>query len=412
MNLDKTKIKMIVIPVGFLILFYWILQNFGLIANGIRFIFNLFLPFLIGCTIAFVLNIPMKNIEEFLFRKVEKESRLYRFKRVLSYFLTLAAVCLVLFLVIVIVIPQLALTIESLAQRLPQVMGALQKELDQLMQRWPDFVKVTGNMDIDWGGITNKAFVGLQNGFAKILDSSFNIIGSVVGIVANTVIAFIFSIYLLMQKERLSVQCKKVLYAIFSEKVSDNILYVARLSSKTFSKFFSGQCLEACILGILFFIAMSIFRMPYAVLIAVLLAFTALIPVVGAFIGCVVAILLIATVNPIQALEFLVLFLVLQQIEGNLIYPHVVGSSVGLPSIWVLVAVTIGGNLFGIIGILLFIPLISVVYALFRSFIYDRLKEKKIAACKFEREEERERREKKKDKNQEQEEENAEKGKQ
>lgn len=411
MNLDKTKIKMIVIPVGFLILFYWILQNFGLIANGIRFIFNLFLPFLIGCTIAFVLNIPMKNIEEFLFQKVEKESRLYRFKRVLSYFLTLAAVCLVLFLVIVIVIPQLALTIESLAQRLPQAMGALQKELDQLMQRWPDFVKVTGDMDIDWGGITNKAFVGLQNGFTKILDSSFNIIGSVVGIVANTVIAFIFSIYLLMQKEKLSVQCKKVLYAIFSEKVSDNILYVARLSSKTFSKFFSGQCLEACILGILFFIAMSIFRLPYAVLIAVLLAFTALIPVVGAFIGCVVATLLIATVNPIQALEFLVLFFVLQQIEGNLIYPHVVGSSVGLPSIWVLVAVTIGGNLFGIIGILLFIPLISVVYALFRSFIYDRLKEKKIAACKFEREES-ERREKKKDKSQEQEEKKAEKGKQ
>ncbi len=383
MDFDKAKAKMITVSASLLILFYWILQNFDLIAKGIRFIFNLFLPFLIGCAIAFILNIPMKNIENFLFQRVEKTSKLYRFKRVISYFLTLAAVCFVLFLVIVIVIPQLALTIESLASRLPDAMAALQQELDELMQRWPDFVKVTGDMDIDWGVITNKAFLGLQNGFTKILDSSFNIIGSVVGIVANSVIAFIFSIYLLMQKEKLSVQCKKVLYAVLSEKIADNIIYVSKLSAKTFSKFFSGQCLEACILGVLFFIAMSIFKMPYAVLIAVLLAFTALIPVVGAFIGCGIATLLIATVNPIQALEFLVLFLILQQVEGNLIYPHVVGSSVGLPSIWVLVAVTIGGNLFGIVGILLFIPLISVLYALFRSFVYDRLGRKKIAVSKF-----------------------------
>lgn len=382
-DFDKIKIKAIIFPVCFVILFYWILQNFSLIGRAIQFLFNLFLPFLIGCVIAFILNIPMKNIERLLFQNVKKESKLYRFKRIISYLITLAAVFFVLFLVVVIVIPQLTLTVQTLASRLPEALESLQKELDALMQRWPDFMKVTGSIDVDWAGITNKIFGSLQSGFTKVLGSSFSIIGNVVSIVINTVVAFIFSIYLLMQKEKLTVQTKKVLYAILLKKTAEEVLYVARLSSKTFSKFFSGQCLEACILGILFFISMSIFRLPYAVLIAVLLAFTALIPVVGAFIGCAIATLLIATVAPIKAVEFLILFLVLQQIEGNLIYPHVVGNSVGLPSIWVLVAVTVGGNLFGIVGILLFIPFISVLYALFRTFIYDRLKKKKIPASEF-----------------------------
>lgn len=383
MDLDKTKIKNIFIPVALLILFYWVLQNFTVIGKTIQFIFNLFLPFLIGGAIAFVLNIPMKNIEEFLFKNVKKESKLYRFKRIISYLITLALVFLVLFLVIVIVIPQLTLTIQTLAARLPEALESLQKEIDVLMQRWPEFVQVTGNIDIDWAGITNKILVSLQSGFSKVLGSSVNIIGNVVSTIVNTVVAFIFSIYVLMQKEKLAIQVKKVLYAILKEKIADEILYVARLSSKTFSKFFSGQCLEACILGLLFFISMSILGLPYAVLIAVLVAFTALIPVVGAFIGCFVGVLLIATVEPIKAIEFLILFLVLQQIEGNLIYPHVVGSSVGLPSIWVLVAVTVGGNLLGIAGILLFIPFVSVLYVLFRTYIYDRLKEKKVPASKW-----------------------------
>ncbi|MGN0467072.1 MAG: AI-2E family transporter [Lachnospiraceae bacterium] len=383
MNFEKTKIKNIIFPVCFIILFYWILQNFGIIGKGIQFIFHLFLPFLIGCAIAFILNIPMKNIEKFLFQNVKEESKLYHFKRIICYLITLASVIFVLFLVVVIVIPQLTLTIQTLAARLPEAMGTLQKEIDRLMQRWPDFVKVTGSIDIDWGNITSKALEGLQGGFTKVLDSSFNIIGNVVNVIVNIVVAFIFSIYLLMQKEKLAIQSKKVLYAVLSEKNADKVLYVAELSSKTFSKFFSGQCLEACILGMLFFISMCIFRLPYAALIAVLVAFTALIPVVGAFIGCAIGAFLIVTVAPIKALEFLILFLVLQQIEGNLIYPHVVGNSVGLPSIWVLVAVTVGGNLFGIIGILLFIPLVSVLYALFRAFVHNKLKQKKIPKSKI-----------------------------
>ena len=158
----------------------------------------------------------------------------------------------------------------------------------------------------------------------------------------------------------------------------DKTLEVASLSYKTFSSFVTGQCLEAVILGTMFFIVMSVLRFPYALLVGVVIAFTALIPIFGAFIGCVIGTFLMLVSNPMQAVAFVILFLVLQQIEGNLIYPHVVGGSVGLPSIWVLVAVTVGGSLMGVVGMLIFIPLSSVVYALFREVVYKRLKERGI----------------------------------
>ncbi len=190
--------------------------------------------------------------------------------------------------------------------------------------------------------------------------------------------------YLLMAKEKLACQGKQIIYALFRERSAERILYVLSLTSKTFSKFISGQCLEACILGFMFFVVMTVLKMPYAMLISVLIAFTALIPMVGAFIGCVVGVLLILMVSPVKALIFLVTFLVLQQLEGNLVYPRVVGNSVGLPSIWVLVAITIGGNLMGVAGMILFIPICSVMYALFRLYVKNRLKEKGVSPEKWE----------------------------
>ncbi len=185
-------------------------------------------------------------------------------------------------------------------------------------------------------------------------------------------IGFVFAIYILIQKETLGRQCIKVMNAFFPKKVVDKIYNVCSLSHKTFSKFITGQCLEALILGMMFFVSMTIFRLPYALLVGVLIAFTALIPMIGAFIGCAVGAFLILMVNPMQAVFFIILFLVLQQIEGNLIYPHVVGNSVGLPSMWVLFAVTVGGKLMGIVGMLVFIPLMSVLYTLFRELVNKR----------------------------------------
>lgn len=211
-----------------------------------------------------------------------------------------------------------------------------------------------------------------------VLNSTLDLASSIIGGVVGSVVAVVFAAYILLQKERLGRQFRQLLYAYLPEHHADRITEVGTLSYRTFSRFLSGQCLEAVILGCMFFLTMSILRFPYALTISVLITVTALIPIFGAFIGCIVGAFLILTVDPMQALWFVVLFLILQQVEGNLIYPHVVGSSVGLPSIWVLAAVTIGGSVMGIAGMLIFIPLCSVFYTLLRHSILNRLRARKI----------------------------------
>lgn len=206
--------------------------------------------------------------------------------------------------------------------------------------------------------------------------STINVAGSAISGIVSAVVGFVFAIYILLQKERLGRQVRMIAYSLLPEKAADKFFKISNMTSDTFSKFLSGQCLEACILGSMFAIVLAIFRMPYVALISVLIAFTALIPIVGAFIGCVIGAFLIFMISPVKAVWFVVIFLVLQQIEGNFIYPKVVGSSVGLPAIWVLAVVTVGGKLMGVIGMLVMIPLSSVLYAIFREFIYNKLKTK------------------------------------
>lgn len=212
------------------------------------------------------------------------------------------------------------------------------------------------------------------NGATNILSHTFSATMGIISGVTTFFIAVVFACYILMQKEKLESQARRIIKVTFRAETVEKINYVASLTHRIFCSFITGQCLEACILGFMFFVCMLIFRLPYALLIAVLIAFTALIPIVGAFIGCIVGALLILLIDPFKALFFVIMFLVLQQIEGNLIYPHVVGGSVGLPSIWVLMAVTIGGSLMGIVGMLVFIPLVSVIYSLIGSWV--RQKEK------------------------------------
>ena len=223
----------------------------------------------------------------------------------------------------------------------------------------------------------------VRNGMGNILNSTVSVASSIVSGIVNFVMSFIFAIYILLQKERLGRQVKQILYALFKEEFVDQVIEIGRLSELTFSRFLSGQCLEAVILGTMFVIAMSIFRFPYALLVGVLIAFTALIPIFGAFIGCFIGAFLILIVDPVKAFWFVVMFIILQQVEGNLIYPHVVGSSVGLPSLWVLVAVTLGGNLMGIPGMLIFIPALSVLYTLGRALVYRRLSLRNISRDKW-----------------------------
>ncbi|MBP3486546.1 MAG: AI-2E family transporter, partial [Oscillospiraceae bacterium] len=335
---------------------------------------------LLGGTIAFILSVPMRSIERRLFPHAQKAGR---FRRPLALVLTLLAVTGVLTVAFCVIGPGAAEALRSVVGQLPEAIRRLEGLLARLESLVPRLEPLLEAADIDWTELARKAGVLLQTWGTGLLSSGGGLIGGVVSGVSTFIIGFIFAVYILMQKEKLARQGRQVLYALLPERWADRTVEVLRLANRTFASFLSGQCLEACILGGLFVVSMSLLRMPYALLVGVLIALTALIPIIGAFIGCIVGALLIAVTNLWQALMFVVLFLVLQQIEGNLIYPHVVGSSVGLPSIWVLVAVTLGGKLMGVVGMLVFIPLSSVCYALFRRFVKDRLAERNIPPEKW-----------------------------
>lgn len=362
--------------------FFCALQNLGSVLGALGWLADIALPFLLGGAIAFVLNVPMRAMERHLFPRSKKRSAL---RRPLALVLALAAVLGVLVLAFWVIAPGVKTAVGSIGGQLPAALDRLQALLTSWEAYLPQLQELLSRMELDWGALSQKAIRLAQSWGGALMSSGGGVIGGVVSGVSTFLIALIFSFYILLQKERLARQGRQCLYALLPETAADQVLDVLRLTERTFSSFLSGQCLEACILGTLFVVSMSLFHMPYALLVGVLIALTALIPIVGAFIGCAVGALLIAISNPLQALGFIVLFLVLQQIEGNLIYPHVVGSSVGLPSIWVLAAVTLGGKLMGIAGMLFFIPLCSVLYALFRRFVLRRLRQRKVNPGKWNR---------------------------
>lgn len=355
------------------------LWKFDVVLDVLKTIGQIIFPFILGGAIVFVINVPMSFLEKKIFENVKKENKTARkLARPVSLLLTIVLVVGVIALVMIGVIPQLTKTMGSLminiTDFIPQIKIWIRdffhdnREIMNLV----DQVQFNPDQAIRWG------ISLLGNGAGNMMNTTVSAVGSVVSGLATFFIAFSFACYVLFQKEKLHVQIRKVLFAFLPKQKADAFLKVCSLTYRTFANFLTGQCLEAVILGCMFVVTLSILRMPYALLIGVLIAFAALIPIFGAFIGCAVGSFLIFMVSPKQAIIFIIVFLVLQQIEGNLIYPHVVGESVGLPSIWVLAAVTIGGNLMGIVGMLVFIPLLSVVYTIFRKVVYQRLKKRHI----------------------------------
>ena len=382
MEWKKENLRGLLLVVCGGIAFYSLLQNLPAVAMAVGWLLGILAPFLLGGAMAFVLNVPMRAIERHLFPP--RPGKRGKGRRPLALLITLLAVIGVLVLASSVIGPGIAEAVRSLAAQVPAAAERLWEQVSRLEQYLPMLESLLADWNMeDWKNITQKVAELLQTWGGGIVSSGSMVIGGVVSGVSTFVIALIFSFYILLQKEKLGRQGRQVLYALLPERRADRTLEILRLSSRTFSSFLSGQCLEACILGTLFVVSMTIFRMPYALLVGVLIALTALIPIVGAFIGCAVGALLIAIADPWKALGFVVLFLVLQQVEGNLIYPHVVGSSVGLPSIWVLAAVTLGGKLMGIVGMLLFIPLCSVLYALFRDYVKTRLGQRHVPVHKW-----------------------------
>lgn len=326
-------------------------------------------PFLLGAAIAFVLNVPMRSIEKNIMQK--KTSRL---RRPVSLCLTILLVVGILGIVTFVVVPELFQTFLTLQKSIPSFLNESKRQLEEWFIRYPEIVDYINTVQVDWEQLFKDIVGFLSSGAGNVLSSTMSAAFSIANGVVNFGIGFIFAIYILLQKENLGRQMKRLMKAYLPAGVNAKALEIATLSEKTFSNFLAGQCMEAVILGTMFFVVLSVLRMPYALLIGVLIAFTALIPIFGAFIGCVVGAFLMLMVNPVMALTFVAVFFILQQVEGNLIYPHVVGNSVGLPSIWVLVAVTVGGSTMGIVGMLIFIPLCSILYTLLRQEVNRRLR--------------------------------------
>lgn len=383
MNLNKENMRKIRGLIVFTIVILMALWKYNLVLDALGFSLNIIFPFLLGGAIAFVLNVPMHFLEEKLFKnsKVRSRKLAQKVARPVSLVITILFVMSIIVVVMFVVIPELGTTFMNLGRTIQDFIPKVQqwslnffsdnREISRELVAWLN--------SLNWDNMMESIVEFFKKGAGSVVGSTFAVAKSVFSGLATFVIAFVFACYILLQKERLNVQVRKVLLAYLPQSGVKRTLDICSLTYSTFSSFLTGQCVEALILGTMFFITMSIIGLPYALLVGVLIAFTALIPIFGAFIGCVVGAFLILMVNPMQALIFIVLFLVLQQIEGNLIYPRVVGGSVGLPSIWVLAAVSIGGSLMGIVGMLIFIPIVSVIYTLFREHVYKQLGKKGIA---------------------------------
>ncbi len=377
MKIDKSVLKKLFVLAAGCILFAWLVLDTARATTMFSTVWNLISPFVVGAGIAFVFNVPMRAIERQL-----ADIRRAGFRRLLSIVLTILCLVLIIMFVFELLIPQIRLTVASLSQTIPVFIEGLAAKLMVMMQDHPELrawlQEALKLESLDWNTILTETLGFLSNQMSTVMGGAVSVIGSVTGAIINMVVSIAFAIYCLSRKEILSRQGRRLLYSFLSENHADQVIRVLRLTNSTFSNFISGQCLEACILGCLFAVAMAIFKMPYISLVSVVIGVTALIPVVGAFVGCILGAFFILVNNPIQALTFVIMFLVIQQLENNLIYPRVVGTSIGLPGMWVLVAVSVGGDLMGVGGMLLMIPVTSVIYALLREFTDKRLAERGI----------------------------------
>ena len=378
--MDKKLFKSILLIITYAVVLVMVLARLDVLAGALGILLSVFKPLIIGFCLAFVLNRPCQFFFRLYSRGLDKISARGA-ARPLAVLTSYLALIIIVVAVFSFVVPKLVESIQTFILNLNGYIANAQNSINHLLAylhldiEQLDLSKLNTTLE----GILNSALKFLSNLGPQIIEFTTGL----VSIVVTGVLALVFSIYMLSGRDKLLAQCRRLLKAYVPAKVAGPISDVVSLTAATFTKFVTGQCIEACILGGLCTIGMLFIQPDYAPLIGVLIALTALIPMVGAFIGCVVGALLILMVSPLQALEFVVLFLILQQVEGNLIYPHVVGSSVGLPSLWVLVAVTLGGSLMGIVGMLLFIPLCSVCYALLREFVQYRLTQRKVPPEKW-----------------------------
>ena len=361
--------------------------NMDMVGNFVGWLMGLVRPFLIGVVIAFILNVPLRFFEQRVFVHI-KNPRFKKVERGVAVLLAIILVFALLGLVVGIVVPQLAQSVSLFISAIPSYINYLTNFLEMFADFSPAVARFSeqiqtlspSTLENYLTGMLNDQISELTTVLSTAVMSTVSFVASMASSVVHFVVAFIFSIYVLFNKEKLAVQARKICFAFLSKRSAVYLVHAAQVSFAKFYHFIIGQLTEAIILGSLCTIGMLILRLPYAPMIGVLTGFCALIPIFGAFIGGAVGALLILTVSPIKALWFLIFLIVLQQVEGHIIYPKVVGGSVGLPAMWTLFAITIGGSLMGLIGMLLSVPLCAALYYLFTEIVYGRLKRNEIAA--------------------------------
>lgn len=369
--MNKAMMKKIILLITYTVLLIAVIVKLDAVTGWVKRVLGAFTPLFVGFAIAFILHRPCSFFARLYSRGLKgRGEKLARPLAVLTAYVIFLAV---LTAIVALVLPELISSISSFISGMSGYGAGIQRIYDKVVAAL-DLEALAGlNLPATLQGSVEKILSAVLQALTSTLPQ---LISSTVAIVAGLITALLslaFSAYMLAGAPRLLAQCRRLVVAYLPKKISDGVLTVTRLTADTFTRYVSGQLTEAVILGCLCFLGMNIFRFSYSPLISMIIAVSALIPVAGAYIGAVASAVLLLMVSPMQAVWFLVFLIILQQVEGNLIYPHVVGSSVGLPSIWVLVAVTVGGNLFGVVGMLVFIPLVSVAYTLFREFVYDRL---------------------------------------
>ncbi|MDO4594043.1 MAG: AI-2E family transporter [Tissierellia bacterium] len=378
MKLDKNyrqKLKVYTIS----IILFFILWNLKDVSGVLSKAISIFTPFLIGFAIAFIVNLPLNFIEDKIFKKVIKSEKRKSIRHAISILVSYLLVFIIIIFLLYIIIPQLIESMNSLFSRIPVFFEMVIEKMREYSVFDRLRYTLENEMDnVNWNNAMKTAARFVTKGSAQ----SFSMIGGVLNTIfsslLNILLGLVFSIYVLLSKDKLKYQSNRMLYSLFKEKIADYLNHVASVSYESFSGFLQGQMTIATILGIMCFIGMLVLRLPYAAMISVLIGFTDLIPVLGPFLGGAIGALLIFIENPMQALVFIIFVVVIQQIESNVTYPLIVGNKIGIPSMWTLVAITVGASLYGVLGMILFVPLFSVIYVLLGEFTNYMLKKREV----------------------------------
>lgn len=369
MNINKKTERQIVRLIIFSGIVLWAVFNYKIFIDFISFVIKLLLPLIVGIAIAFIINVPMKQIERKVFNIDKRKHK--KMIRVISLVLSIVIIFGVIGLILFLVIPELISAVNMIGKTLPKDFSWINGVSNKLSNLYPSLEQYIKEID------TKSIIETSINSAGSFVTVIIGFLSSLISRIIIFFIGFILSIYILLDKENLARQCNKLMTAFVSDDVRNNVIKVVKLSNTTFTNFITGQCLDAILIATLLFIIMSLLHIPYALIIAVLFAVTALIPYIGAFIALAVGVLLIAVTNPIMSLWYVIIFFALQQLDENFTYPKIVGKSVGLPALWALLAALIGGSVFGFIGVIISIPLSSIIYALFREYVNEKIEKKK-----------------------------------